>query len=159
MVRFLVQEAEVEVNRRNSEGQTALFRAANSDEIETLKCLVEELGADVNVQDCEGNTVLMLAASNGYSRVASYLVQYPDTNLFLRDKQGRTALDYSSEFFRVNVLSEMRRAILHVMERDLDSLNMLYSSILKAVALGNEKMDRGRTPWNPPDLLRVLSFE
>jgi len=61
LLRTLVQTYHVDVNIRDSDGETPLFVAEH---VDAVKCLVEELGADVNVQNGEGVGVVENAREN-----------------------------------------------------------------------------------------------
>lgn len=75
LLRALVQTYNVDVNIRDSDGETPLFVAET---LATAKCLVEELNADVNAQNGEGVHVVENARENiedagSWGEVLAYL--------------------------------------------------------------------------------------
>jgi len=75
LLRTLVQTYNVDVNIRDSDGETPLFVAET---VEAVKCLIEELGADVHVQNGEGVGVVDNARENiedagSWAEVVTYL--------------------------------------------------------------------------------------
>lgn len=75
LLRTLVQTYHVDVNIRDSDGETPLFAAET---VDAAKCLVEELGADVSIRNEEGVSASENARENmedgsGWAEVAEYL--------------------------------------------------------------------------------------
>ena len=73
----------VDVNARNSEGETALTFALKNEQLDMIKVLVEKGKADINGQNADGNTELMLAARRGQTRMVKLLVEL-GANVHLR---------------------------------------------------------------------------
>jgi membrane-associated phospholipid phosphatase len=74
------------------EGATALWRVAESGDLEELRRLLPDAG-DVNVRNRHGMTALMRAASHGHEPVARLLLQHgADPNLKRNDKFTALAL-------------------------------------------------------------------
>ncbi|MDE7292241.1 MAG: ankyrin repeat domain-containing protein [Treponemataceae bacterium] len=65
-------KAGVDVNARDSEGCSALMKAANAHALDSVQFLIET-GADVNAKDKYGRTALMLAEERKAADVAALL--------------------------------------------------------------------------------------
>ena len=77
IVQYLLEVAkgEIDVDRGNNEGRTALHAAVGSSNQATIQCLVEH-GAKVDRVDNDGVTALWLAASLGNVVSAEYLIDH-----------------------------------------------------------------------------------
>jgi ankyrin repeat protein len=64
IVRFLVSK-DIDVNQRNSGGQTPLLLAAQRNDLNMITCLIEELGADINQVDFTSYSPLKAAVQEG----------------------------------------------------------------------------------------------
>lgn len=71
-------------------GETALKRAVNADEIDSVKALLT-YGADVNTKDVDGYSALMAAAGRGQAGIVKLLLT-KGVDVDARDKDGWTAL-------------------------------------------------------------------
>ncbi|MES0491541.1 MAG: ankyrin repeat domain-containing protein [Leptospirales bacterium] len=71
---------------KQSEGETALFKAIMCGEIELIKLLLES-GADINAVDEAGETPLFTAIMVGYSDIVHYLIQH-GAHVNQRSKKG-----------------------------------------------------------------------
>jgi hypothetical protein len=92
IVEGLLREG-VDVNARDSEGYTALMRAAQKGHIEIVERLLRrQEGTDVDVQDFEGFTALMRAIERGYLDIVPKLLQ-AGADACIENKAGLTALD------------------------------------------------------------------
>jgi ankyrin repeat protein len=103
IARFLISRG-VDVNRKNSEGETALLHDASID-IAELKFLLD-LGADPNATDEDGVTVLMRIAATSHVLSKQEVTQMENATRYLvrrgarvnaLDHRGNTALFYSAE--------------------------------------------------------------
>lgn len=85
-----------DLNARNNDGYTALFKAAECDNVNLVKILLSK-GADVNVRDNEGSTVLYKAAEAGDLLDVMKLLIAEGAAVNVRNNAGFTALYKAAE--------------------------------------------------------------
>ncbi|XP_008567328.1 PREDICTED: ankyrin repeat and SAM domain-containing protein 3 isoform X2 [Galeopterus variegatus] len=90
VVKECVQRRELDLNKKNGGGWTALMYASYIGH-DTIVHLLLEAGVSVNVPTPEGQTPLMLASSCGNESIAYFLLQQ-GAELEMKDIQGWTAL-------------------------------------------------------------------
>lgn len=110
--KILALDLSVDINAKNKKGETALYMAARSGMIETVKVLIRK-GADPDIQNKAGHTPLLAAlrtssTSSEYmfriSQVARFLIM-KGTSLSFRDPYNRTYLMIASESGRESVIT------------------------------------------------------
>jgi len=103
LVKALTARPDLEINKRNSLGEAALFHASSNG----LASIVDELlhsGADVNIQDNNRNSPLMTAAGNGHCDVVESLLAHPDINVDLETRQHDKAIHWVAWAGHLDVL-------------------------------------------------------
>lgn len=90
--------SKVDVNIRNSTGETALIRAASLGRKNTVRLLLQVSDIDVNAQNQTGMTALMLATYNNHGDIVNLLVQVRNLDINAQNKSGYTALMYACFF-------------------------------------------------------------
>lgn len=98
----------VDVNARNSDGETALTFALKNEQLEMIKILIERGNANVDDQDDSGFTELMMAARRGQINMVKLLVERYNANLHLRNKDGMTALMIAEKYHRTEVVRYLK---------------------------------------------------
>jgi ankyrin repeat protein len=85
--------ADITVNYKNREGNSALHLAAQNGHLECVKLLVEK-GANINLPGKNRATPLILASGLGHFPVVEYLLEEvtPPAKILLKDKFKRSAL-------------------------------------------------------------------
>ena len=91
-----------DLEAKDKDGQTALFRAAINGQLDVVKCLVEH-GADLEAKDGDGQTALIKAAFGGKLDVVEYLAQN-GADLEASDKYGQTALMKAASWGNLDVV-------------------------------------------------------
>ena len=92
LLRILCAAPGVKVDIKDGDGETPLFVASTTSDINILKVLVSS-GANVNAMAGDGWTALMMAARDGYYDHAELLLK-AGADLYLgRDMFGRTCMD------------------------------------------------------------------
>ena len=92
VVELLAQQPDIELNKKNADGCSALYFACLTERIDIMERLLDA-GADINLlQGKEGNTVLSLAASHGQADIARHLLARHDLELDKPGHDNRTAL-------------------------------------------------------------------
>jgi ankyrin repeat protein len=96
IIRFLVLEHGHDVDARNKGSRTAVFCAAESGTIETVR-LLGELGADLNAVDAQGQTPLHRAAELGRRDMIRALMDEFGLDGNAADASGRTPLQIAAK--------------------------------------------------------------
>lgn len=96
------------VDAANSEGKTALMKAADKGRTDAVQLLLKH-GAQVNQRDAEGRTPLMYAADEGHTEVVRLLLA-AGADPQARDKEGETALTMAEEERHADTADVLRRA-------------------------------------------------
>ena len=93
VLRHLLPNNDIDINRKDNEGKTALHICANSSSnlIENAKVLIEN-GADVNSIDDMGSTPLHYAVGNENIEMVKYLISLPNIDKTIVDKSGWTPI-------------------------------------------------------------------
>lgn len=91
----------VDVNQKNSKGQSLCWLAAEKGQSNLLKKIIHD-GADYEVKDPKGVSCLMVAAINGHVEVIEYLAQKV-RSVDEKNSDGNTALILAVENDRANI--------------------------------------------------------
>ena len=92
----------LDVNKKNSDGNTAIWFACYSNCIDIIHMLASH-GADINHQNNDGATPLIYAASTGKSDVVACLLSL-GANKDLQTADGFTALELSASYSVMRLL-------------------------------------------------------
>lgn len=92
VVKYLIEEKNVDANSKNDVGVTALIAAAGEGHTEAVRYLVGQGGADVDATNENGSTALICAADYGHIDVVRYLAQEGGANVNVTNNNGDTAL-------------------------------------------------------------------
>jgi len=92
VVKLLLSMNNIDVNKTNVDGETALMLAASDSHISVVDLLLNVYNIDVNKTDNEGVTALMLAASGNHIGVVRELLNMNNINVNKTDVYGDTAL-------------------------------------------------------------------
>ena len=82
----------LDVNRRDSKGNTPLIWSSIFGKTEEVEELLQNPEVDINAQNDGGNTALMLACNNGQTKIVEKLLQQPDIDVNVQNENGDTAL-------------------------------------------------------------------
>lgn len=102
--RPLYKSKHIDVNARNSDGETALTFALKNEQMEMIKILIEKGNADVDAQNDDGCTELMMAARRGQTNMVKLLVDRYNANPHIRNKEGMTALMIAEKYHRTDIV-------------------------------------------------------
>lgn len=95
---LLSQKGKININRRNSFGETALMRAAKNGKTAVVKQLMECEGVEINLlseQHCKGGvgcTALHYAASNGHVETAREILMNPSVDIKIKNSENYTGM-------------------------------------------------------------------
>ncbi|MES0884285.1 ankyrin repeat domain-containing protein [Roseibium sp. SCP14] len=123
--------AGVDIETRDSQGQTALLIATRNDQTAVARLLIEN-GADVNADDDNGNTPFLYAGVEGRADVIKMMLQ---NGADLKDANhlGGTALTPAAHYAHVETVG-----ILLETDIDVDHINDLgWTALLEAIILGD----------------------
>ncbi|GAB5356391.1 hypothetical protein AAMO2058_000286200 [Amorphochlora amoebiformis] len=96
------------VEYRDSDGDTALIKAALFGHIRVVSYLVERGGAEVNATGNNHQTALIWAAWNGKLQVVRYLVLKAHANPKIQGYKKRTALEWAEKWRRKDVVEFLK---------------------------------------------------
>ncbi|OAA74311.1 Ankyrin repeat-containing domain protein [Akanthomyces lecanii RCEF 1005] len=97
VVKLLLATDKVNVNAKDSSGQTPLSRAAENGHEAVVKLLLATDKVGVDAKDDDGLTPLMYAAGNGHEAVAKLLLVTNKVDVDARDRSERTPLSYAAK--------------------------------------------------------------
>lgn len=106
----------VDINAKNSQGETALFRAVCSQDAAAVDLLLSS-GADIDFQTVTGRTALMMAASCGDAGIMQRLLER-GANIGLRDCDGNSPLMWAADNGHCSACQILVEAGLAVDEHD-----------------------------------------
>jgi ankyrin repeat protein len=98
LIKDILEYSVIDVNSKNSVGQTALMRAADNGKEKAVELLLNHPGIDVNLQDRYGWTALIWAAYNGREKAVELLLNHPKIDVNVQDKSGCTALMWGARW-------------------------------------------------------------
>ncbi|RGP63215.1 ankyrin repeat [Fusarium longipes] len=92
-VRVLLQQEGIQVDIKDSKGQTALMMAVGSKNKQIVELLINQ-DANINLQDLDGMTALVHSVRNDLQEITELLLQR-GANTCVEDFKGLTAFDYA----------------------------------------------------------------
>ncbi|HFE39552.1 MAG TPA: ankyrin repeat domain-containing protein [Gammaproteobacteria bacterium] len=101
-VKAMLATGDVDINKANRYGWTALMHAAKVGDLESVKLLVEK-GATVDARDSNGWTPMMRAAQKGHVEVVEYLID-KGADVNATTENGWTALMWAALREKVGVV-------------------------------------------------------
>lgn len=121
IVKWLIEEQDIDVNKPNQAGQYALQRAVTSNSPEIVRLLVEN-GADVNICDVRGASLLELAAEKSFESI----------NILIEN-------GFNIDIIKENPLSLMVNSLYFTFfnEENLLSLDRVMSDVVKLLITKN----------------------
>ena len=127
IIESLLEHPDIDIDKQDSAGFTALCLAADAGFGECVRALVDH-ECDVNLPNNSGYSPLFLAVMKGDCDMVNLLLQ-SDADPYLRDKSQSTLLQRAVEFGRINVV-ELLLKDEYFKEEDLDdeSYNLLISA-------------------------------
>lgn len=102
LIKLLIQYG-VDLNTKNSKGDTALIFAIQNKKEKIVKLLLES-GADPNIKNNYDTTALIYSVENNCVSIAKLLLQYGIENIDLKDRTGNTALTLAIKNKFVNIV-------------------------------------------------------
>ena len=147
--------AGADVNARDDDGKTLLFKAAGWDKRTAVNVLIE-LGANLNARDNVGETPLIDAAFKGRAEVAKALIA-AGADVNARDDQSLTPLNWAAYEGRTKTVKVLIAAGADLNAKDTFGDTPLHSAALKGhaeaikalIAAGadlNVKNNKGKRP-------------
>jgi len=114
----------IDVNAKNTWGNTALLLASMSGQTEPVAMLLT-YGADVNMKDINGYTALMWASMQGHTNLVAMLLEQPGIDVNAENDDGLTALHYASDNGHTQIIKLFKQHIVaqtlpNIMKRQRD---------------------------------------
>ena len=120
VVRLLLEHPDIDVNAQDSDGDTALLRAALMGNADAAELLLEHPDIDPNARDAAfGATALMWACLHGRVEVVKLLLEHPDIDVNIKNHAGATALTISQR----RASAEKARRYYETIELILEHMN------------------------------------
>jgi ankyrin repeat protein len=125
-IKALISAADVFINAKDSDGDTALILSVQGGHTETVKFLLSVSGIQINEKNLAGDTALIYAAFLDNVKMVKVLLSMPDILINEQNFQGDTALILSARyncFSVVKLLTQDERTNLYAV--NLNKLNAL----------------------------------
>jgi ankyrin repeat protein len=116
------------INLRNSDGQTALWIAANYNKLESIVELVK-FGADLNLPANDFSTPVYMAAANGFLDAVKYLVKN-NANLDVQTDMGSSLMFAVAENGHSEIISYLLENQVSCQVGDNDGRSPLYMTAM-----------------------------
>lgn len=98
----------VDPNIRDAKDNTALFYAAQRDEIDKVSLLLRHPDINPNRRGEEGRTPLYISAIWGFTEIVKALLAHPDIDPNIQDDKGRTPYQVAGGWGRYEIKDEFR---------------------------------------------------
>lgn len=139
----------IDVNHKNSRGQTALHQAARWDQQEVVHYLVQSKHIDLNARTITGQTALHIAVNKGHDKIVILLLNVPGIDIDAQDTAGFTPLDRASKLNRKYIELIIQKKLIELKSQVFESLHQQdydkFKLLTKQVDM-NIKNDEGDTP-------------
>ncbi|XP_065346583.1 serine/threonine-protein phosphatase 6 regulatory ankyrin repeat subunit B-like [Cloeon dipterum] len=129
VIRWLLDEAQVDVNAKNENGETALMTACSKNRFDVIQILLENK-ADVSIQDNKGRTALHHAARSGHLDMIKMLFDHMASE---KNEDGS-----------LNITQTLVELVKHVDKEDNTLLTLAMES--------NKKLDEKVISWLVDDI-------
>ncbi len=119
MVRFLLEQENIDLNIGNSHGKAPAILACMHSRYQHNKASLDLLvdhGADVNIQDKAGKSLLMYVAANRDLALVQRLLE-KNVDVLAKDSRGKTVLDYSRD---PEITELLEKFVKRLIEKNVD---------------------------------------
>ncbi|WP_428771058.1 ankyrin repeat domain-containing protein [Treponema sp. HNW] len=132
------------INSQNTNGETALFSALQSDNAALIKLFIKN-GADLSLRDYLGNTLLHAAVAKEAEQSAALILKAADVNA--KNLAGKTALHAAAGTGRLNMAVLLLHAKADINASDITGKTPLMDAVQsKNKAMTNLLLERGASP-------------
>jgi len=132
VVRFLLTQPELQLNKRNSDGRTALHWACwyNSDiTIVRLLCQDKRCTPSVlNIEDNDGRTALMLAVYNGRLEIVKEMENVEGIDFDTKDKDGKSIIEVAIAMANMNNIKNTVEMLEYLHDRKEETLKKMAAN-------------------------------
>lgn len=120
------------INKRDSEGLTALITATVYGRMPIVERLLKVPGIDVNADDKEKGTALIAAVFNNHPAIMERLLQVSGININAQNNDGSTALIMAIEYNRTAIAERLLQVpTINVNAQDTEGFNALMHAVFK----------------------------
>ncbi|WP_082341084.1 ankyrin repeat domain-containing protein [Sporosarcina globispora] len=135
----LIEEG-ADINKKDSDGRTAIMIATYNNDVETAKVLIRA-GADVNIQDNMKNNPFLYAGAEGYVEILKLTIE-AGADPAIINRYGGTALIPASEHGHIDAIKEL----LTKTDIDVNHVNDLgWTALLEAIILNDGNVKQQQT--------------
>ena len=132
------------INSQNTNGETALFSALQSDNAALIKLFIKN-GADLSLRDYLGNTLLHAAVAKEAEQSAALILKAADVNA--KNLAGKTALHAAAGTGRLNMTKLLLHAKADINASDVTGKTPLMDAVQsKNKAMTNLLLEQGASP-------------
>ena len=121
------------MNTKNSEDETAMILAVESQATEIVKSLLQREKLEMNSKNSSGWTALMLAVKGNYTDIVHELLRSKNINVNVKTTEGKTALQIAYETGHTDVVKSFLRQDHHF-EIDITGEDRFVVMLLLIVA-------------------------
>ena len=127
----------INLNEKDSYGDTALIIAAYRGHVDILKVLLGHRDIDINIKHrCHGDTALILAAYHGHKDIVKALLGHRGINVNIKNEDGDTALIIAVNRGHKDIVKALlARKVVHVNFINRDG----YTALMLAAECGHEE--------------------
>lgn len=146
LIRFFLDENEMDVNLQDGLGYTALMHAAQGGYTRVVSLLLSRNNIDVNKHNKDGDTALFCALKQGYSDVIRFLLSRNDIDANNHNKHGYKALICALKAGHSDVIH-------HLLERDRikDNFHTIHTT-----SANNYRLLLGAAQAKSTDIVELL---
>jgi ankyrin repeat protein len=135
VVQYLLAQPQIQINPRDSSGDTPLIVSASSGCVDAVKLLAPR--AAVNARDATGESALFKAATIGRSEVAAYLAGFPGIDLNSGDTSNITPLWAASAGGADGFLDIVKAIVVHRANLEIAGGYSQRTPLGQAAAMGH----------------------
>ena len=118
IVKFLVNEMFLDVNKQDNEGQTPLHLACQNGHFYVVISLVNEFKCNANYFDANEFTPLHVASSNGHIDIVTFLCKTTPSSIYHTNQDRQTSLHLACQYGHLKIVKYLSKEMSDIEKRD-----------------------------------------